>query len=180
MHPTGEASGEDGRGYELADDEALARFAELKALLESSGATAMQATPATWRLLIESGWRGAPAVDIDGLAATRRIELHPDALEDAGHEHVAVLGVARRRGRDEPDPLGAEVAVAPAMAGSIPLQLVKANPAMGDGMAMKGVSYIQRVATVGGVAPAMPCAADSLGRKELVDYRADYIFWKAA
>lgn len=75
---------------------------------------------------------------------------------------------------------GAQLAVAPAMAGSIPLQLVKANPAMGEGPAMKGVSYIQRVATRGGVAPAMPCAADSLGRKEVVDYRADYIFWKAA
>ena len=75
---------------------------------------------------------------------------------------------------------GAQLAVAPAMAGSIPLQLVKANPAIGEGPAMKGVSYIQRVATRGGVAPAMPCAADSLGRKEVVDYRADYIFWKAA
>ena len=74
---------------------------------------------------------------------------------------------------------GAQVAVAPAMPGSIPLQLVKANPAMGDG-AMKGVSYIQRVATRGGVAPAMPCAGDSLGRKEIVNYQADYIFWKAA
>ena len=75
---------------------------------------------------------------------------------------------------------GAQLAVAPAMAGSIPLQLVKANPAMGEGMAMKGVSYIQRVATRGGVAPAMPCTGDSVGRKEVVDYRADYIFWKAA
>lgn len=73
---------------------------------------------------------------------------------------------------------GAQVAVAPAMPGSIPLQLVKANPAMGDG-AMKGVSYIQRVATLGGVAPAMPCAGDNLGRKEVVNYQADYIFWKA-
>ena len=44
-------------------------------------------------------------------------------------------------------------AVAPAAAGSIPLQLVKANPAMGSGMAL-GVSHIQRVATRGGVAPA--------------------------
>jgi len=32
---------------------------ELRALLESSGATCMQATPAGWRLLLESGWSGS-------------------------------------------------------------------------------------------------------------------------
>jgi hypothetical protein len=74
---------------------------------------------------------------------------------------------------------GAQVAVAPAAPGSIPLQLVKANPAMGSG-AMSGVAYIQRVATQGGVAPAMACGADTKGRKEIVKYQADYIFWKAA
>jgi len=72
-----------------------------------------------------------------------------------------------------------QVAVAPAAAGSIPLQLVKANPASGAG-AMMGVSYIQRVATMGGVAPAAACDAAALGRKEIVKYQADYIFWKAA
>ncbi len=74
---------------------------------------------------------------------------------------------------------GAQVAVAPASAGSLPLQLVKANPAMGSG-AMTGVSYIQRVATKGGVAPATVCTGDTKGRKEIVKYQADYIFWKAA
>jgi hypothetical protein len=71
-----------------------------------------------------------------------------------------------------------QLAVAAAQAGSIPLQLVKANPAVGDG-AMKGVSYIQRVATQGGVAPAKPCDAGMLSRKEIVNYQADYIFWSA-
>jgi thioesterase domain-containing protein len=32
----------------------------LAALLESAGATIMQATPATWRLLLEAGWSGRP------------------------------------------------------------------------------------------------------------------------
>ncbi|HZY19632.1 MAG TPA: DUF3455 domain-containing protein [Ramlibacter sp.] len=70
-----------------------------------------------------------------------------------------------------------QVAVAPAAAGSIPLQLVKANPAMGSG-AMTGTSYIQRVATRGGVAPASACGAANLGAKEVVKYQADYIFYK--
>ena len=74
---------------------------------------------------------------------------------------------------------GAQLAVAPAAAGNIPLQLVKANPASGAG-AMAGVSYIQRVATQGGVAPAKACDAGTAGRKETVRYQADYIFWKAA
>ncbi len=71
---------------------------------------------------------------------------------------------------------GAQVAVAPAQAGSIPLQLVKANPASGAG-AMKGVSYIQRVATNGGVAPSDSCAASTTGARKTVHYQADYIFW---
>ena len=71
-----------------------------------------------------------------------------------------------------------QLAVAPAVAGSIPLQLVKANPAMGMG-AMQGVSHIQRVATQGGVAPAMACDPATVGSKQIVNYQADYIFWKA-
>jgi subtilisin family serine protease len=71
---------------------------------------------------------------------------------------------------------GKQVAVAPAMAGSIPLQLVKAEPAMGRG-AMQGVSYIQRLKTQGGVAPAAPCTADTVGQKRQVAYQADYVFY---
>ena len=71
-----------------------------------------------------------------------------------------------------------QLAVAPNMAGSIPLQLVKGNPAMGSG-AMQGVTYIQRVSTQGGVAPATPCAAANVGARQIVKYQADYIFYKA-
>jgi amino acid adenylation domain-containing protein len=39
---------------EAADGRALAE------LMRTSGATIMQATPATWRMLVESGWEGAP------------------------------------------------------------------------------------------------------------------------
>ena len=74
---------------------------------------------------------------------------------------------------------GAQVAVSPAGAGNIPNQLVKANPATGTG-AMTGVTYIQRVATKGGVAPAMACDAGTKGKKEIVKYQADYIMYKAS
>jgi hypothetical protein len=71
---------------------------------------------------------------------------------------------------------GKQVAVAPASAGNIPFQLVKAEG--GSGM-LKDVTYIQRVNTKGGVAPAMPCDATTKGAKTTVPYSADYVFYKA-
>ncbi|MFN7152695.1 MAG: DUF3455 domain-containing protein [Acidovorax sp.] len=72
-----------------------------------------------------------------------------------------------------------QLAVAPSGTGNLPYQLVKANPAMGMG-AMTGVTYIQRVALKGGVAPASACAPANKGERQIVKYQADYIFWKAA
>lgn len=74
---------------------------------------------------------------------------------------------------------GAQLAVAPAGDGNLPQQLVKAAPATGSGM-MSGVSYVQRLATRGGVAPSKPCQMDARGQREMVRYQADYIFWMAA
>lgn len=73
---------------------------------------------------------------------------------------------------------GTQLAVAPGGDGNIALQLVKANPASGQGV-MSGISHIQRVATRGGVAPASVCDAQTKGKRETVKYQADYIFWKA-
>ena len=74
---------------------------------------------------------------------------------------------------------GTQLAVAPAGTANLPLQLVKANPAMGMG-AMAGVTHVQRLATLGGVAPAAVCDASGVGRKQVVTYQADYLFWKAS
>ncbi len=71
-----------------------------------------------------------------------------------------------------------QLAVAPNGEANIPLQLVKANPAMGMG-AMQGVSYIQRVMTMGGIAPKAACTQAAEGAKQVVQYQADYIFYKA-
>ena len=73
---------------------------------------------------------------------------------------------------------GKQLAVSPGMSGSIPLQLVQANPATGAG-AMNGVTYIQRVNTQGGVAPSSACGASNVGTKQTVKYQADYVFYKA-
>mgnify|MGYP002476541954 CR=1 FL=1 len=47
----------------------------LRELLESSGATVMQATPATWQMLLDSGWEGQSGLRLfcGGEALTRRL-----------------------------------------------------------------------------------------------------------
>lgn len=44
----------------IASREQAADGSALRALLETCDATAMQATPTTWRLLVEAGWQGSP------------------------------------------------------------------------------------------------------------------------
>ena len=65
---------------------------------------------------------------------------------------------------------------------AIPWLKLKAHtPLVGaDGDRLAGTTFIQRVATVGGIAPgAAACNADSAGTVEEVPYTADYYFWKA-
>ena len=73
---------------------------------------------------------------------------------------------------------GKQLGVSPATPGSIPLQLVQAAPSTGMG-AMSGISYIQRMNTKGGVAPADACGASNTGTRKMVKYEADYLFYKA-
>ena len=71
---------------------------------------------------------------------------------------------------------GSQVAVSPNGSKNIPLQLVKADVAGGQG-ALTGVSYVQRVNTQGGVAPAKKRSADNDGVKAEVSSRAESRFW---
>ncbi|MEO8938330.1 MAG: DUF3455 domain-containing protein [Burkholderiaceae bacterium] len=74
---------------------------------------------------------------------------------------------------------GKQLAVAPApAAGNIPWQLVQATPSSGP-MTMNGISYVQRINTVAGVAPAEPCTASVVASKKQVRYSADYLFYKS-
>jgi amino acid adenylation domain-containing protein len=51
-----------GARVEVATREEASDGAALRALLERSGGTVLQATPATWRLLLEAGWQGHPGL----------------------------------------------------------------------------------------------------------------------
>jgi Protein of unknown function (DUF3455) len=54
---------------------------------------------------------------------------------------------------------------------------VEVTQTMGSGM-LVGAKYIQRLNTVGGVAPAAACSAANVGEKQIVKYQADYAFYK--
>ena len=51
-----------GGRVEIADREAATDPAALATLLAQSGARALQATPATWRMLLTTGWQGDPGL----------------------------------------------------------------------------------------------------------------------
>ena len=73
---------------------------------------------------------------------------------------------------------GKQMAIAPGMAGPIPLQIVKAGNPTGMGF-FKDVTHIQRLNTMGGVAPTESCTSIDVGTKKIVPYKADYVFFKA-
>ena len=104
----------------------------------------------------------------------------PDAkLWDANKKEVGkYYGGPTWESTDGSKVTGKQLAVSPSVAGAIPLQLVQAAPTTGAG-AMADVTYIQRLKTVGGAAPATPaCAAGNVGAKTNVGYTADYVFFK--
>lgn len=61
------------------------------------------------------------------------------------------------------------------------MRLAAASTAAGaDGDRLVATTYIQRISTTGGLAPAAAdCNADTAGTMEEVPYTADYYFWKA-
>ena len=65
-----------------------------------------------------------------------------------------------------------------AVQGAIPWLLLRASSNEGAG-ALTGVNYIQRVDTVGGVAPSSGCDATHAGAEARVSYSANYDFYGA-
>jgi hypothetical protein len=61
-------------------------------------------------------------------------------------------------------------------AGAIPWLLLKAKTAEGPGVFGR-VTYIQRINTMGGAAPAEGCGPAQAGKEIAVDYQADYYFY---
>jgi amino acid adenylation domain-containing protein len=64
-----------GASFEIVSREVSSDGSRLLAKLASSNATVMQATPATWRMLLEAGWKGDPRLKIlcGGEAISRKL-----------------------------------------------------------------------------------------------------------
>ncbi len=75
-----------GARIELVDRETAADAERLAAVIESAGVTVMQATPATWTLLLEGGWPGRP-----GLKVLAGGEALPASLAERLLERVGAL-----------------------------------------------------------------------------------------
>lgn len=82
------------------------------------------------------------------------------------------------QGNDGSTVVGAKVAGVTVDASAVPWLLLKATsngPVSGK---FSDVTSIQRLSTVGGVAPSTPCDASSLGSISQVPYTAQYVFYK--
>src|SRR5512140_2473725 len=75
--------------------------------------------------------------------------------------------------------VGAKLAAATPDPTSIPWLLLGAVSHDGAGK-MADVTYVQRLETVGGIAPATGCDATTVGAGARVPYTATYFFWKAS
>jgi amino acid adenylation domain-containing protein len=89
----------------------------LAAMLEESGATVMQATPATWRLLLDSGWTGRPGLKAlcggealpPELAAALRPRCH-ELWNLYGPTETTIWSTTRRVDDDGPVTVGGPIA----------------------------------------------------------------------
>jgi uncharacterized protein DUF3455 len=76
--------------------------------------------------------------------------------------------------------VGSRIAGATVDSTAIPwLLLAAASTSPGEGDRLVATTYVQRIATTGGLAPAAGCNADTAGATAEVPYTADYVFWKA-
>jgi hypothetical protein len=78
--------------------------------------------------------------------------------------------------------VGSVVANVPVAPNAIPWLLLSATatPAPGGGGVLADATFVQRLLTVGGVAPAAAtCNAKSAGTRAEVPYTAEYVFWKS-
>jgi hypothetical protein len=75
--------------------------------------------------------------------------------------------------------VGSKLAAYTADPSAIPWLLLQAASHDGKGL-MSKVTYVQRLSTVGGLAPTTGCDADHVGAEADVDYTATYYFYRAS
>ena len=101
----------------IAPTERTADGKQLSALMQRCGATIMQATPATWRLLLDSGWEGSPRLKILCGGESWQAELAEELLPRCrslwnmyGPTETTIWSSVSRVERDEPVLIGPPIA----------------------------------------------------------------------
>lgn len=103
-------------------------------------------------------------------------------LLEGGHKPFALhFGGPTWMAMDGSAVVGTRAGIAPApSADAIPWLLLSTVPTSGPaGGTLSSTTFIQRVNTTGGVAPATGCDADHVGATAPVSYTADYYFYRA-
>ena len=104
-----------------------------------------------------------------------------DLYGDNGQLLTTHYAGPRWKARDGSTVIGARVDGVTVAPSAIPWLLLSASfDAGSDGDRLAETTFIQRIATEGGIAPpAADCNAGTAGAIEEVPYTADYVFWKA-
>jgi hypothetical protein len=106
-----------------------------------------------------------------------------DLFDDNGKLIVTHFAGPTWQAKDGSSAVGRKVAGVTVDSTAIPwLLLSAASTAAGpDGDRLAATTFIQRINTTGGLAPAAAdCNADAAGTRAEVPYTADYYFWKSA
>ena len=126
-----------------------------------------------------SGAGGAAGSGADGGAISYSWVLKgPDAkLYDASGAQVGTHGIGPEwTSTDGSVVNGTKVEQVNSTTGAIPWLLLRASSTTGTGV-FTSVTYVQRLNTTGGVAPATGCGASTSGTDTSVAYTADYYFY---
>lgn len=109
----------------------------------------------------------------------RWVFLNPDATLFDGARSIATHTTPSvwEASSDRSSASGRVSATQPAGEGNLPWALYRTQSS-GDGGLFSGVTSVQRVNTVGGVAPASGCGDTTVGTESRVQFSADYYFYK--
>jgi hypothetical protein len=182
--------------HQLAPRTALALFAMALAVLTVAGASASAAVPppdVPSRIQVEDGHKPyllahATGVQIYTCSSTadgpkwRLLAPRATLYGDNGQLIGTHFGGPTWEARDGSFVKAQRVDGVTVDPDAIPWLLLKATPQSValDGDRLAGTTFIQRIATTGGLEPAAgECTAETIGSQQEIPYTADYVFWKA-
>ena len=125
--------------------------------------------------------KGVQIYRCDATAGWTFVAPRADLTDNRGRVIIHHFGGPTWQADDGSKVVGSVVANVPVSPTAVPWLLLSATttPAPGGGGLLADTTFVQRLFTVGGVAPAAStCAAASAGAIAEVPYTAEYVFWK--